>query len=271
MKNAATFLCIFCLSTNLLGQLLNSEFDNWATIDSSGQSYEDLVDWDTNNLTQLGLATMPNVRIEEGADVGVQLTASFKGIDGLYSGTISQYIDRTDLINITYLSKCDSISDRGACVVNIYDETEQLLYTDSIKVVEPSFTTKTILANQIQPSNGPQLKLEFKAFGQQGMFEPFQAYSEFALLNANAAYTSSVAMEGNFSELAFFPNPCLDQLQLMTSDEGTIGAYKILDTRGNIMLEGQESMIMTSSLESGVYYLVVEFPEGPLTSRLIKM
>lgn len=272
MKSTLTFLCVLALSSNLFCQLLNGEFDNWTTIDTMGQPYEDLVGWNTNNETvQLFRATTPNVRFQEGADVGVFMSTSYQGLDGLSSGIISQYLDTEKLIDITYLSKCDSIADRGACVVNIFDEQDQLIYTDSVTVVESSFTVKTIEASQLQLDDNQKIKLEFQAFGQIGAFEVFQAYSEFLLLNASANYISATDKLADRHSLNVFPNPCRDKIYLRNPDTKDVGVYELLDANGKVVLSGQGAEIATSSLDSGFYFLVVKTEKGSQTRPIVKI
>ena len=214
MKYTICIIFGIIISSSLNGQLLNGEFDNWTTIDTSGQAYDDLTEWYTNNNNSSGgAANTPNIRIIEGNDIGVSLSTSSLGLDGIYSGVISQWIDTDRLLDISYLSKCDSIYEGGACRVNIYDELNQLIYSESLSTPESVYSSKSIYVSQLPNLQSGLIKIEFEAFGHLGFFEPFQAYSKFNLLNVNANYisTTSSLSEGDFK---VYPNPFNSKISL---------------------------------------------------------
>lgn len=63
--------------------------------------------------------------------------------------------------------------------------------------------------------------------------------------------TTSIEKSNLNSKLVVFPNPFSTELNL---DE-TIGFYQITDVLGNILLEGTNSKIVTTTLIPGIYYL----------------
>ncbi len=258
------------LSKIQFGQIRNGEFDNWETIDSSGQPYQDLVGWDTNNEGNgFGFAVTASFEIIENNDAGVEITASYSGLDGLYSGIISQTIDFKGLVEINYLSKCDSIYERGACVVNIYDASDDIIYTDSIMQVETNYTTKSIDVSQLSLDNSDVITVEFRAFGQQGMWEDFQAYSEFNLLSVNANYISN-SLDENLTIIKTYPNPFDKEIVIEVEDNKLIH-YKLFDSQGTLVKTGFDNTISTIDLVNGHYVLEVINGLEVYTKQFIKL
>lgn len=256
--------------SKLNGQIVNNEFDNWVTIDTLGEPYEDLISWYTNNENSWnGLANNPNLKIFDGNDIGVSITASYGGIDGSYSGMISQIINIENLIDITYLSKCDSISDRGACVVNLYDESEMLIYTDSIKNKEAAYSEKKIDIIPLISSPSVLIRIEFKAFGQSGPFEPYQAYSEFNLLNVNSNYTSNTTNLHN-NDILVTPNPFKTKIQIEIPDKLNYNGYKIYSLSGKLIMNGITTKIQTDKLQNGIYFIEVNTKNENFVRKIIK-
>jgi len=259
----------FTVIISLNGQILNSEFDSWTSIDTSGQPYLDLTEWDTNNVGKgNGLATTPNKRIQEGNDNGVSIASRFEGTDGLYSGTISQTITIDKLTFIEYLSKCDSIYEKGSCVVNIYSDNEYLIFTDSIKVEEINYSTKRISLANLQNTQTQNIKIEFKAFGQIGQWEPFQAYSEFNLLKVEANYISSTNRFES-ETVNTFPNPFNSSIDISTNDNQKV-KYQLINSRGRVLDIGFGNKINTTKLNTGVYTIIIQTGEQLLTRKMIK-
>ena len=251
-------------------QILNEEFDNWTTTSNMGQPYEDLEDWDTNNENVIGgFATAPNIEISVNGDKGVSLTTTYQGIDGHYSGIISQTISTYNLVKIEYLSKCDSIFDQGACVVNIYDSSNTIVYTDSLKQKEANYTVKTIDISTLSLSNSAILKVEFIAFGQLGSFEDFQAYSEFNLLHVKSKYLSNTLDTKLSNAVTVYPNPFDDIINFEVADVNTT-EYQLLSVDGSLIKQGTGRSISTVDLAKGQYLLKVLYGGDIRIKRIIK-
>lgn len=269
MNLIKVILFILLVIGDLKAQIVNSEFDNWVTIDTSGQPYEDLLNWETNNEgLGNGFATTPNIRIVEGNDIGVSLTTGYNGIDGSYSGIISQIINTDKLLNIEYLSKCDSIFERGACIVNIYDETEALIFTDSLKLKESEYSIKNIDISDLSNLQSETIRIEFSAFGQIGAFEPFQAYSEFNLLKVDANYITSTYSQLS-SQITLVPNPFSDQITIQENFNSKM-QFHLFDSSGQLITKGNKYKIDTRTLDSGVYLIQIHLENEIITKRMIK-
>ena len=252
------------------GQILNDEFDNWILVDTLGQSYQDLVGWETNNGNLgNGFATSPNLQISENNDAGVAITTNHQGIDGLSSGRIKQTITAFQLVDISYFSKCDSVFNQGACVVNIYDSADQLIYTDSIKQVEVNYTVKSIDVSLLALNNSNELTVEFVAFGQLGEFEEFQAYSEFNLLRVNSNYISSNIELNGTKSIGVYPNPFHEIVNLEIKND-MLAQYNLFDSKGRLIRNGIGNRIETVELVSGIYFLEVLTGDEAFVERIIK-
>lgn len=229
-----------------------------------------LSNWNTNNEgLGNGLATYPNVRIEEGNDVGVSLRTAYGGIDGSYSGIISQTVTTERLNEITYLSKCDSIFDSGACIVNIYNDIEQLVLTDSLFTEELNYSTKTIDITQIQNLQSEFVTLEFIGFGQLGQLEPFQSYAEFNILNVNANYISSTS-ESQLYDTNVFPNPFNSTISISISDINNYEGYIIYNSAGKFIKNGEGNTIDTRDLPRGKYFIQIDYDSNIITKAIVK-
>ena len=268
MKLPLILIFIFSV-VHIQAQIINGDFNEWVIIDSTGQPYEDLVAWETNNIgLGNGFATSPNIKIQEGNDIGVSVRSEHEGIDGNYSGVISQVINAENLYRIEYLSRCDSIYERGACVVNLYDEMGGLVYTDSITSKEHYFSLKVLDISDIQELNSSMLKVEFKAFGQIGAFEDFLAYAKWDLLHVAAEYTSGSNAQSE-SLISIFPNPFDEQINISTIEKQKV-RYSIYDLQGQLHLKGEASLIDTGRLPTGMYVIHVQYGEEIITKMLLK-
>lgn len=264
-------LVSWILFTNIsYSQFQNEEFDHWILIDTLGQSYQDLINWETNNVNLgNGFATAPNFKIIEDNDTGVSVTSSHQGIDGLSSGKVSQSINSLNLLSISYLSKCDSIYDFGACVVNVYDYTDNLVYTDSIKQVESNYTTKVIDINELELNNSEKLTVEFVAFGQLGEFEDFQAYSEFKILGVTSDYLTKTTDEPINNTVEVFPNPFGEYFSIKCKSTEPV-KYEIIDIYGKIVKAGTGHNISANELAPGQYLLRIIEGEEIAIKQIIK-
>ena len=269
MKPPLILIFIFSV-VHIQAQILNGDFDEWVIIDSTGQPYEDLVAWETNNIgLGNGFATSPNIKIQEGNDIGVSVRTEHEGIDGNYSGIISQVVNAENLNRIEHLSRCDSIYERGACVVNLYDDKGDLVYTDSITSKEHSFSLKVLDISDIQELNTSLLKVEFKAFGQIGNFEAFQAYAKWDLLHVAAEYTSGLNAQSE-SLVSIFPNPFDEQINISTTVKEKM-RYFIYDLQGQLQHEGEAPLIDTGNLPTGMYVIHVHLGKNVINKKLLKL
>jgi hypothetical protein len=272
MKQIILFIGLISFSNIQYGQILNGEFDDWVLIEGNGQPYQDLVSWQTNNENDGGLATTPNVEIIVNNDTGVAITTNYHGMDGKYSGKIKQTINTEKVKSISYLSKCDSIFDYGACVVNIYDAANNLTYTDSIKQKETSYSIKVIEMDSLSLDDSDMMTIEFVAYGQIGFFEEFQAYSEFNVLRVEAELVLNISETKKVSTLNVYPNPALDILNI-DLEVGFKGNIIITNTSGEDIYNHQVSdaslLLDVSEWISGIYYLVVNSESNSSVARKI--
>lgn len=269
MKSLLFFVAFLLAILNLKGQIQNGEFDAWTRIDTSGQPYDDLLYWDTNNEgLGNGLATTPNIRIQEGTDNGVAITTNYMFIDAISSGRIYQTISTDRLIDIDYLSKCDSIYENGACVVNIYDDEMQLVYTDSLKTKQADFTMRRISLSDLPNLDSDLITIEFEAAGTISVFNPIQGYAEFLLLNVNANYISSTTHTSP-PTIAAFPNPFDSHINILHNHNETM-PYVLFNAEGRLLKQGNESIINTRDLISGAYFIQFQTENGIITKQVSK-
>lgn len=253
------------------GQILNDEFDNWILIETGGQPYVDLVNWQTNNTnnTVTSLATTPSFKITINEDNGVSVTTNYRGIDGISSGKISQIVTADELNKITYFSKCDSIYELGACVVNIYNNSNEIIFTDSIKQSEINYTSKSIDIDELPINDSDSIKIEFVGFGSLGAFEQFQAYSEFNILSVKADYISNTMEIKENERFKVYPNP-FDNMVEMEAENSNYTEYNLYDSTGELITKGLGRTINTSNLTCGLYLLEIVTADGIQIEKIIK-
>lgn len=252
------------------GQIINNEFDNWILIETGGQPYLDLVSWQTNNTnsTVTSLATTPSFKITVNGDNGVSVITDFQGIDGISSGHISQTISTGELNKINYFSKCDSIYERGACVVNIYNAANNIIFTDSIKQKEIEYSNKTIEINELSLNESDLIKIEFVGFGSLGPWEEFQAYSEFNILNVKADYISKTKELKQVERLKIYPNPFSNIIQIEANKK--IPKYNLYCSTGTLIEEGLGRTLDLSNLTNGLYFLEIIMGDINQIEKIIK-
>lgn len=250
-------------------QIQNGEFNQWYLVEGIGQPYEDLVSWQTNNENDGGLATTPNVEILVDNDSGVSITANYSGTDGKYSGKIKQTITSDNLISIRYLSKCDSIYDRGACVVNIYNENKDLLYTDSIKQKETNYKQSEIKTSELELVDSDSITIEFVSFGQIGYFEDFQAYSEFNLLGVFSDYITNTSEIKRKENVVIYPNPFKDKIRIEIDTKKGVN-YNLYNSDGIKIRTGSGREIETSKFQTGIFFLEVIIDGEVEIKKIIK-
>jgi len=252
------------------GQILNNEFDNWILIETGGQPYNDLANWETNNTnsTVTSLATTPNFKITVNGDNGVSVITDFQGIDGISSGQISQTINASELSRIIYLSKCDSIYERGACVVNIYNAENNIIFTDSIKQKEIEYSIKTIEIDELPLNEYDLIIIEFVGFGSLGPWEEFQAYSEFNILNVKADYISKSKELEQVERLKVYPNPFNNIIQIEANK--ITPKYNLYSSTGTLIKKGLGRTLDLSNLTNGLYFLEIIIDEINQIEKIIK-
>jgi hypothetical protein len=270
MKQIILIAMIMSFGTIQYGQIINNEFDNWILIETGGQPYLDLVSWQTNNTnsTVTSLATTPSFKITVNGDNGVSVITDFQGIDGISSGHISQTISTGELNKINYFSKCDSIYERGACVVNIYNAANNIIFTDSIKQKEIEYSNKTIEINELSLNESDLIKIEFVGFGSLGPWEEFQAYSEFNILNVKADYISKTKELKQVERLKIYPNPFSNIIQIEANKK--IPKYNLYCSTGTLIEEGLGRTLDLSNLTNGLYFLEIIMGDINQIEKIIK-
>lgn len=270
MRQAIVILSWILFSNITFSQIQNEEFDNWILIDTLGESYQDLINWETNNVNLgNGFATVPNFEIIEGNDTGVSITSNHQGIDGLSSGRISQTISSVNLVNINYRSKCDSLFDFGACVVNILDSANNIIYTDSLKQEESSYSDKVISINDLALNGSEIITVEFVAFGQLGEFETFQAYSEFNLLSVNSEYMTSTNDQYYNNSTVVYPNPFSEYINFQTKSDMPID-YELFGLDGSTVKIGSGNNVQTTEIATGQYLIRISQGQEVSIKQIVK-
>ena len=110
--------------------------------------------------------------------------------------------------------------------------------------------------------------IEFRAFGQIGQFEPFQAYSEFNLLKVEANYLSnSTNIEPQ--DFTVYPNPFDSSVMISTLNNQSI-EYQLINAQGKLVKQGAGNRINAGPLHPGFYTIIIHTKEKTINKRLIK-
>lgn len=89
------------------------------------------------------------------------------------------------------------------------------------------------------------------------------------VIGAMNSNTSINKIKEQASAVAIYPNPVKDVLSIST--EKTIEAFKIMDLRGVVLLEGDDAAaINVSNLNAGTYFIEFIFSDGKETNSFIK-
>ena len=86
---------------------------------------------------------------------------------------------------------------------------------------------------------------------------------------ASTCGVSVEVQENNKVPFTVYPNPAQSEINIANLPSGS--NYKILNQLGEIILQGIENKINIESLNSGIYYLVVNTQNATLSSSFVKM
>ena len=262
------------LTFHLFGQIRNGSFDNWEPANSLGDPFENPIGWQTNNFAfPRGFASTPVIKELTSDGFLAKITSNSIGIDNTGPGCLSQKIATRDLKAISYESKCDSISDLGACVVTIWiPEENTILYRDSVLENDSQFVFNTIDIPSEWSTQYDSVTLEFQAYG---YFHPpvifFQGYSVFFIDNVKAELISSTNDLNPSTLLSLGPNPVNDYLYLNMENRSVGSRVQIYAMNGQMVYdEALTNEIEVGFLSAGVYTIVLTDGRERAIAKFVK-
>jgi len=143
MRNSLLCLLVgtFSITLSLQAQVRNPYFDTWLQAEPFGEPYDDPLYWTTTNESHPGTAqaNLSVTELQYNGNSIAKVESSFSGLDGLYSGAISQKITLGNSKVISMRAKCDSLSGNGGCILSIRDVNGQVLQSDTTKTLDNDY------------------------------------------------------------------------------------------------------------------------------------
>lgn len=281
MKNDKTLLLViltllFISSEKIFSQVENGKFDNWTVIDIA-EPYEDPVGWITSNYNTFGgFASVSVEKIEVNSiDSRIKIESKQSATDALISGEINQRMSTEDLVFLDYRSRCDSLAGLGYCLVSVLSSDELVvLYSDTIRQISDTFTTRRINFDQNLLENNDEIIIQFKAFGYVfGLAPEMMAYSIFILdeVQSNIISNSESPLLESFVNI--FPNPSNSVINIVESANINLQSVEIYSLDGKLISVylSEFNRIDVSKLKTGIYIARVISSDGRQISQKISI
>ncbi len=237
----------FLLPVTSFCQILNSDFEDWGTINN----IEEPDYWETNN-ELLGSTSVTKTQDSHQGDFALQIIndgPSFEGPGPGYASTIftSNVIANT----ISAYVKCDSISGTGKSfiLINGYtgSELQQIGYWETTVLI-PQYELIEIPLSPVENYDSIQILISSTS-----ILDPTGWPTGFARLKVDQLseeIISSTTEPSSSKLLEIFPNPCDDELHI-TNPEGVLSALDIYDAYGRLI---SHQNLQTSSVKLNVQH-----------------
>lgn len=253
------------LSQALPAQLINPDLTAWEEVTSSWGVVVNPVGWMTNNEPPFtAVINSPVTLVETNTTSHARLESNFRSIDALGPGWMSQTIPLADLLNINYHAQCDSLADKGYCLVEILIAgSREQLYGDTIRTTSAEFITQTVYVPAAWRERADSITLKFTAYGNLFQLEPEEdAYAIFFVDRAQASYlTDATIITAPRSRLELWPNPARNQISVQGAKLTSF--LSVYDLNGRLQQMTMGTGIDVSKLLAGTYVLKVT--DGSIT------
>jgi hypothetical protein len=241
---------------DILGQVINPEFDDWEVI-QMGQPYENPIGWTTNNETdENGFASTPVTKGTDSSGYYARVTSNAHGIDATFSGLLSQTISAINLVEIEFVSKCDTLAMAGKCIVRVLDQSKStVLFEDTSFTVSNKFSQSTIDIISNWTIENDSITIQFIA---KGGIDPWDkqedGYSVFMIDKVRTEYITSTEDGRHDLEFAIYPNPANDLVHIVSNLSQPTSKMEILTLTGRPILRTRYSTwLKVDWIPNGVY------------------
>lgn len=286
MKQIIIILLLLISSFPVFAQVQDGFFEQWDTVYHSMYQINGIFEivpsvWKSNNEPNpdwsLTAFSTPATRYEESPidEFSLKLESKALALDAWYSGELYQDISLQDLSQISFLAKCDSLSQNSGCFIEIFgiqqNESLELIYQDSIIEEEEFFSNYLIDVGSFTSSNFDSIRLQFRAKGAGGFEdEHLIGHTTFLIDGVESKYlTNTIDLK---SDLILRPNPVSQYFEINSSDQN-INKIVVYDFIGNMhsvsKCFSKNCIIDMNELNKGMYNVLIEFENG--TKRLEKV
>jgi len=246
---------IFLSNINLVGQILNAEFENW----TMKNGIEEPDNWKTNNGSQQGISVVKTTDNHAG-NFAISVSSNLYGFEGLMPGEAYSFFDATGVDTLYAWVKCDSLISPAEGVikllsyktgsppflVNFMKFPQAKNYYEWVKIVVPNVPSDSI---------GIFIIAETKDITGLG-------YDGYLRLKVDNIYTNlTIGMAENAGDrMGLYPNPVKDVLKIEIGETAIFdGDIEIVNMYGEIVFVGTVSETSTTidigNLANGDYIL----------------
>lgn len=173
-----------------------------------------------------------------------------------------------NLSEISFLSKCDSLSGNSGCFVDIFgfyqNDNLHLIYQDSIKEEEEFFNNHVISIEDFVTNEYDSLRLQFRAKGAGGFEDSdILGHTVFLIDGVQSSYiTKSTDLENG---LSVYPNPT-DGILVIDAMAQVVQMIYVRDITGNLITSSEcyetKCELNLDKAPSGLYFVLIKMNNG---------